>query len=124
MKNTIVLAALLIAVFAVTAHAEIVVSSGDTITLSWVANPEPDVAEYDVLRADAIDGTWVLFATVATNGHVIEPLTLPEGDSYFALIAIDEVGNRSGMSEPSELVRNDNTPPGQPSRITIEVVAE
>ena len=106
-----------------TAHA-LVVKSGQTINLTWQANTEADLQEYEVQRADSVMGPWSKFATVTSNGHVVQTLDLPEGDTVFALIAVDDVGNRSERSLPSEIIRNDNTPPSQPATITITVVVE
>lgn len=103
-----------------TAHA-LVVTSGQSINLTWEANTEADLREYEVQRADSVGGPWTAFATVTSNGHVVQTLDLPEGDTVFALIAVDDVGNRSERGLPSEVIRNDNTPPSQPATITISV---
>ncbi len=107
----------------VTPHA-LVVKSGQTINLTWEANTEADLQEYEVQRDDSAMGPWTKFATVTSNGHVVQTLDLPEGDTVFALIAVDDVGNRSERSLPSEIIRNDNTPPSQPATITISVEVE
>ena len=121
---TTILAFALAMLFAAPAHALVKVKSGQSINLTWLANLEPDIAEYEIQRADSVDGPWTEFATVTGTGHLVQTLDLPEGDSVFALIVIDDVGNRSVIGDASEIVRNDNTAPAQPATITITVVAE
>ncbi len=118
------LAIALVALFASPAHALVKVKSGQSINLTWQAHPSADIVAYEVHRADSADGPWALFATVTDVGHTVETLDLPEGDTVFALIAIDDVGNRGTLTSPSEIVRNDNVVEDWPATITITVVAE
>ncbi len=121
---TIALAVTLAMLFAGPAHALVKVKSGQSITLTWQAHPASDIVAYEVHRADSVDGPWSLFATVTDAGHTVETLDLPEGGTVFALIAIDDVGNRGTLRPPSEVVLNDNIVEDWPGEITITVVAE
>ena len=120
----LILAVAILALFASPAYALVKVKSGQSINVSWTAHPSPDIMTYELHRADSIDGPWALFATVTDVGHTIETLDLPEGETVFALIAIDDDGNRGNLTIPSEIVDNDNTVEDWDVIITIEVVAE
>ncbi len=122
--KTLILALTLALLFASPAHALVKVASGQSINLTWQAHPSPDIVAYEVHRADSVDGPWSLFATVTNAGHTVETLDLPEGGTVFALIAIDDVGNRGTLRPPSEVVLNDNIVEDWPGEITITVVAE
>lgn len=107
-----------------TSHAVINVKSGQIIELEWNANTESDLKEYELQISTSVNGPWTEFIKVTNNGHIIEGGILPEGDSVFSLIAIDTSGNRSLRSEPSEIIRNDNTAPSAPGTITITIITE
>lgn len=120
----LILAVVAVALFASPAYALVKVKSGQSMNLAWQAHPSPDIVAYEVHRADSADGPWALFATVTNAGHTVETLDLPEGDTVFALIAIDDVGNRGSLTGLSEIVRNDNVVEDWDAIITITVVAE
>ena len=118
----LILAVAILALIVSSAHAAICVQTG-SITLTWQANPEPDIRYYEIYRSDTVDGTY----TWMVDDFLMETAfltNLPEGDHYFKLKAVDTCGNKSGFSDPSEVVRIDTTPPGKPATITITVVAE
>ncbi len=117
----LILAVVFLALFASNAHAAICVQSG-SITLTWQANPEPDIDHYAIYTAGTVDGVYTLLGVTPELSTVGGQL--PEGDHYFKLKAVDTCGNESGFSDPSEVVRIDTTPPGKPATITITVVAE
>ncbi len=121
---TIVLAVTLAMLLATPAHAVVKVKSGQSITLTWQAHSNPDIVAYEVHRADSVDGPWALFATVTNAGHTVETLDLPEGGTVFAILAIDDVGNKGSLRPPSEVILNDNIVEDWPGEITITVVVE
>ena len=118
----LILAVVFLALFTNPAYAAICVQTG-SITLTWQANPEPDLSHYDVYECDTVDGAYTHLTKVSDMEYVILT-SLSEGNHYFKLKAVDTCGNESAFSDPSEVVRIDTTPPGQPATITITVVAE
>lgn len=107
-----------VALFASTACAAICVSSG-TVTLSWTANLEDDLAYYDVYESGTVDGAYAKIASVSATSYAV--VGLAEGDHYFKLKAVDQCGNESEFSDPSEVIHIDNTPPEKAATITITV---
>ena len=117
----LILAVVFLALLASPAYAAICVQSG-SITLTWQANPEPDLRYYEIYGSDTVDGVYTWLA----DDYLIQSNTftdLPEGTYYFKLKAVDQCGNKSVFSDPSEVVRIDTTPPGKPATITITVEA-
>ncbi|RBY95954.1 hypothetical protein DQ237_12550 [Blastococcus sp. TF02-8] len=79
------------------------VAGEDRVTLSWSANPEPDLAGYRVLR----DGVEI--ATVTGTGYTDTGRTV--GVTYtYALVAVDTHGNRSGSSAAVPATPRDMAP--------------
>ncbi len=76
-----------------------------TVTVSWRANPEPDIAQYWLYRytgSCAQPGTWVLVQTygVVTSGTD----RLPDYGIYcYALTAVNTAGLESAKSTPFEI---------------------
>ncbi|MDH4184493.1 MAG: PEGA domain-containing protein, partial [Nitrospinota bacterium] len=69
------------------------------VTLSWEANPEPDIVSYSVLRADKADGRFNPVATAKQTSH--EDKGLDHGKEYFYQIqAMDKDGLKGQLSEP------------------------
>lgn len=75
------------------------------VTLSWAANPEPDVKGYEILRSNSLDGDYVkaheglITDTSWTDSEVTDGSTY-----YYKLRAVDLCGNASGLSAPSDAV--------------------
>ena len=116
----IILVLAILALFASPAYAAICVQSG-SITLTWQANPEPDIDGYAVYVSDVVDGEYGFIGITGATDYAV---SLGEGDHYFKLKAVDQCGNKSVFSDPSEVVRIDTTPPGKPAAPVITVVAE
>lgn len=82
--------------------------------LSWTANPEVDVARYDVLDAG---GNVVASVTAPATSATVHGL--PNGAAQtFRLVAVDRAGNASAASTPVTLTPRDTTPPTAPSAVT------
>lgn len=90
-----------------------------SVELSWTANSEDDLAGYDVYRStvsfdDSADATRV-------NGSLVTGTTyrddgVSNGTEYFYRItAVDEAGNRSGLSNQASATPADTTAPSPPT---------
>ena len=92
--------------------------TGNSLNLSWNANPEPDVAGYDVYRSTTLNGTYTKInaTTVVTASYSDSGLT--QGTSYYYKIkAFDIYNNYSGFSDPIEEIPN--SPPPTPSGLGV-----
>ena len=89
------------------------------VTLTWNANPEPDVAGYEVYRSvtgldgayEKISGETLVADTTYTDS------ALPDGEyaPFYKLAAVDFVCNRSILSGASAgTVRHDTVAPSAP----------
>jgi len=68
------------------------------VTLSWSANPEPDIAEYRVYRGQVSGGDYVMVHSV-TSGTSWRDESVTNDTTYFYVIsAADSAGNPSGNS--------------------------
>ena len=79
-----------------------------SVSLTWNASPEADLADYRVLR----DGIEV--ATVTGTSHIDTALTNDVTYSY-TLVAVDTHGNRSVSSDPVNATPTDLGAPAVPS---------
>jgi chitodextrinase len=80
------------------------------VSLTWTANPEPDLASYGVLR------NGVQIATVIGTAWTDTGLTNDTIYGY-TLVALDTNGNRSAESSPVTATPTDLTPPAAPSGV-------
>ncbi|MFP5372120.1 MAG: fibronectin type III domain-containing protein, partial [Actinomycetes bacterium] len=89
----------------------LVATAGENqVTLSWAANPEPDLASYRVLRGG------VEIATVIGTSYTDVGRT--NGVTYtYTLVAVDGSGNRSAQSAPASATPVDG-PPAAPTGVT------
>lgn len=72
--------------------------TGSTITLSWDANTENDIAGYVILRADTPDGEWNTIARNIADTTFIDN-TVSAGQSYsYKIKAVDQSFNRSAKA--------------------------
>jgi chitodextrinase len=78
------------------------------VSLTWTANPEPDIATYRVLR----DGVEI--ATVTGTSYLDTGLTNDTTYAY-VLAAVDTHGNRSPNSGTASATPTDLTPPAAPT---------
>lgn len=72
--------------------------SGSSANLVWNANNEADLANYVVKRAKTSGGPYVDIATIAAGTTSYTDASVPQGDSYYVIVARDNVGNMSGNS--------------------------
>lgn len=73
-------------------------ASGSEIRLAWDANPEPDIARYEVSYGPAA-GSITATHTATTPAATISGLT-PGASYQFAVVAINTSGLRSEPSAP------------------------
>ncbi|SFC17473.1 fibronectin type 3 domain-containing protein [Klenkia taihuensis] len=83
------------------------------VTLSWAANPEPDVASYRLLR----DGVEVATIPVSSRGYTDTGLVNDRTYRY-SLVAVDTHGNRSTPTAQINATPTDLTPPAVPTGLS------
>jgi len=79
------------------------ITGDDRVTLVWLANPEPDVARYEVWWSTAYEGTYELIRSVPACGDCywmdFHDNDAVNGETYFyAVSAVDHAGNESALS--------------------------
>jgi hypothetical protein len=76
----------------------IATATGDNfIEITWLENPEPDVAGYDVYVSDRYDGQYVLIGTTSSTAFLDRGAR--NGITYYyAVAAFDRDGNTSTLS--------------------------
>lgn len=87
------------------------------VKIIWPANPESDIANYEVQRATAAGGAYALVATVLPDiaGPNYDPAAGvffyvdPEGGptDWYRLVAVDTLGARSAPSAPFQATTSD-----------------
>jgi hypothetical protein len=98
-----------------------------SIKISWDPSPEPDMASYDIQRADVLSGPWILIHNIPhlVPGPDYDPVTHqfwwedPTGDlnKYYRLVAIDLAGNHSVPSDPFQPIP---TEPAIPNNTKVD----
>ncbi|NVM31115.1 MAG: PQQ-binding-like beta-propeller repeat protein, partial [Candidatus Helarchaeota archaeon] len=100
--------------------------SPDTISLSWTANTEPDLANYKVYRSTTsgfTPGAVYLIACPTTNYYLDSGLI--EGQTYYYRItAVDEVPNEGTPSDEANGRPPPVDPPAKVTGVSISVVPE
>jgi hypothetical protein len=97
-------------------------SSGNTVTLAWDANTEPDLAGYKVYwgrSSGHYDNTPVPTVAPSPNPTFTTP-ALPNGTWYFAVTAYNTAGMESGYS--NEVSKTIATAPAPPKSLRIWIV--
>ncbi len=84
-----------------------------SVTLSWDANTEPDLAGYGIYR----DGALVTSVTAPTRTWTDTGLTNDTGHTW-SVDAVDVHANRSARSTTASATPTDLTPPGVPTGLT------
>ena len=96
-------------------------SSGNTVTLAWDANTEPDLAGYKVYwgrSSGKYENTPVPTVAPSANPTFTTP-ALPNGTWYFAVTAYNTTGMESGYS--NEVSTTIATAPAPPKGLRIWV---
>jgi len=89
------------------------------VTLEWDANTD-DTVGYNVHYGNT-SGGYTSFQYVSGIDTTTHTITLPDGDWYFVLTAIDEANNESGYS--NEVTTNiDTVPPMVPGMLRIVTI--
>jgi len=69
----------------------------EMVILTWIANPEPDLAAYRVYWSDAYDGAYAFLGQTTTESYI--DYGAPNGVTvYYAVTAVDRSGNESELS--------------------------
>jgi len=103
-----------------------VISSGNTLSLTWTANTEPDLTNYKVYRSTTsgfTPGPTYLIASPITNSYLDTGLTdnIPY---YYKITAVDEVPNEGTPSDESSGTPSDSEAPAKILGLSITVIAE
>ena len=93
---------------------------GGAISLSWSANPEPDLAGYNLYRSTIAGGPYVkLNAALLTATSAVDASGLSNGTRYYYVLrAVDTSANESVNSAEASAVPADNLAPLAPSGLT------
>ncbi len=101
-----------------------VFSFGETVTLFWDANSEPNVTHYDVFRSDVTGGQYSSVGAVVQGANPFFTdlsVDLSAGDKFYVVRAVNNEGLSSvDSNEVSASGAPVGTPPGAPT-ITITV---
>jgi hypothetical protein len=74
-------------------------AGSNNVRLSWAANPESNLAGYEVVWRDTSDPNWT--HTVQVGNVTSVTLSLNPDNFYFGVRAVDSQGNRSPVAFPS-----------------------
>lgn len=82
-----------------------VITGNGMVELNWTVNPELDIKEYRIYRADKLGDKYRGLSTVPQNSYVDS--YLENGSTYYYRItAVDEKGNESNSSIPVSATPN------------------
>ena len=70
----------------------------ESIKLTWTANPESDIAGYNIYRAESVNGPFNTIARNVTTTSFVDNSTTVSGTYYYKIKAIDKSLNRSAYS--------------------------
>lgn len=75
---------------------------GDSVLISWVTNPDGDLAGYHLFRCPNLNSTKTKVNTqsISATEKMFTDTTHTEGKVYYELQAFDESGNLSNFSDP------------------------
>jgi fibronectin type 3 domain-containing protein len=92
------------------------IASVKSVTLSWNANGESDMAGYEVLRATSPNGTYKQVNVGLQTGTRFVDTTAPAGVvSYYKVVAVNQFGMVSAAATISAKRLPPNTPPATPA---------
>ncbi len=96
-----------------------VIPEGNSLYITWSANPEPDVEYYSVYRS--IDNkSFIWIGDVVVGAEFFMDRGLTDGTTYYYLItASDEIPNVSPLSDVVQGVPLDTTAPFGPSDLRV-----
>lgn len=100
-------------------------SLNDTVKLQWDANVEADIAGYLVARSKSQEGSFdTLTVDLIAETNFTDTTVINDTTYYYALIAVDTAGNRSGYSPLVEVTptARPDAPTGFYARPDLEVV--
>lgn len=103
-----------------------------SITVTWLPNTEPDIASYNIQRADdnaGVPGTFAALASVdhdlqganydAATGRFFYVDTTGTLDNWYRFQAVDTDSNTSGWSNPFQPSES-TTPPPFPNTVSLD----
>ncbi len=83
-----------------------------SVTLQWQANAEPDLAGYNLYRSTQSGGPYTILNSSPIPGTSFSDTQTANGATYYyAISAVDQVGNESGHSPESDGCRVDTSAP-------------
>lgn len=101
--------------------------TGNSISLTWTANPENDIEGYHIYINDTGAGStgpfhWIITTTGTSTGYTVANLN-EETTYYFVIAAYDEVPNNSTYSGFASETTLDVTGPAMPTGFQATVVS-
>ncbi|MHB8790486.1 MAG: CARDB domain-containing protein [Desulfobulbaceae bacterium] len=91
------------------------------VALAWNANPEPDLAGYNIYRTTSTEWQQVN-PTLVTTENYLDP-GLPNGDYRYRVTAVDKTGGESGPSNEAPALIEQPLP-APPANLTAVSVSE
>ena len=85
-----------------------IIIRGDSIFIQWLANPEPDLRSFTLLRSekDSKEKMHVVSEQIDPKAKQYSDTVYVPGKYYYQLQAVDESGNRSSRSELFPMVKS------------------
>jgi fibronectin type 3 domain-containing protein len=91
---------------------------GGVIRVTWIANPDPAVAGYNVFRSLAASGPFVRVNGTLVVGTLFADGGLTNGTTYFYVVrTVDTFGQESGASAVTSAAPADNLAPVAPTLV-------
>lgn len=76
----------------------------NSTTMTWNANPDPDLAGYEIVWRETTESDWTNAIPVGNVTTVILPLA-PKDNFHFGLRAVDRAGHHSPVAFPTPVTR-------------------
>jgi fibronectin type 3 domain-containing protein len=96
-----------------------VIPEGNSLNITWLANPEPDVEYYSVYRSTEYQ-SFIWIANVIAGTEFFIDYGLTDGVTYYYLItASDEVPNVSPLSDVVQGIPLDTIAPESPTNLNV-----
>ena len=98
----------------------------DRITLSWDANPEPDISGYMIARGLSVDFDFEseVIDEYVNSVTYLDTLLSDETTYYYKIKAVDLSGNQSVASEVLQVTTLDGTPPALPDTVLLTATTD
>lgn len=85
-----------------------IIVRGDSLIIQWLANPEPDLKSFTLLRSEknVKEEMHVVSGSIDPKARQYSDTVYVSGKYYYQLQAVDESGNRSSLSELFPIIKS------------------